>query len=99
MNELSATCKSTLDRSTVGNDNFLLGSATLASHGLNLLNDLLSALCLAKDDMFSIKPRGDYRRDKELGPIGVGTGIGHGQEIWAGVLVLEVLIGKLLAVD
>ena len=29
----------------------------------------------------------------------VGTGIGHGKEEWLGVCLLEVLIGKLLAVD
>lgn len=34
-----------------------------------------------------------------LGNIRVGAGVGHGEDTGAGVLELEVLVGKLLAVD
>lgn len=50
-------------------------------------------------DMLAIKPRGDNGSDEELRPIRVGTGVGHRQKPWSGMLFLEVLVGKLFAVD
>lgn len=49
--------------------------------------------------MAAVQPRGDDGGDEELGTVGVGAGVGHGQEEWAAVLALEVLVGELLAVD
>ena len=43
--------------------------------------------------------RGDNSGDEELGAVGVGASVGHGQQVGLGVLDLEVLIGELLAVD
>lgn len=37
--------------------------------------------------------------DEELGAVGVGPGVGHGQDARPGVLQLEVLVRKLVAVD
>ena len=37
--------------------------------------------------------------NEELGSVGVGTSVGHGEQSWAGVLQLEVLVSELLAVD
>lgn len=39
------------------------------------------------------------RADEELGPVGVGTSVGHGQDSHPRVLQLEVLISKLLSVN
>ena len=36
---------------------------------------------------------------EELGTIGVWSSVGHRQETWGGVLELEVLILKLVAID
>jgi len=52
-----------------------------------------------EDDMLAIEPRGDDGGDEELGAIGVGTSIGHGQQARLGVGLLEVLIGEFLTVD
>lgn len=43
--------------------------------------------------------RGNDGGDEELGTVGVLAGVGHGQLALLGVLELEVLIGKLVAVD
>ena len=40
-----------------------------------------------------------YSGDEELRAVGVSSSIGHRQLTWLGVFELEVLIGKLLAVD
>ena len=34
-----------------------------------------------------------------LGAVGVGAGVGHGQDPWPGVLEVEVLVVELVAVD
>jgi hypothetical protein len=39
-----------------------------------------------------------FRRGVEPG-LRVGTGVGHGEKSWLGVLAGEVLIGELLTVD
>lgn len=49
--------------------------------------------------MPAIQPGGLHGGDEELGSVGVGASIGHGQDSWAGVLQDEVLISELLAVD
>lgn len=52
-----------------------------------------------EDDVLAIEPRGDDGGDEELGAVGVLAGVSHRQETGLGVLQLEVLVGKLLAVD
>jgi hypothetical protein len=69
---------------------------------------------LTEHDVLSVEPRSDNGGDEELRSVAktisyrmltatwnsrVGAGIGHGEEEWLGVLFLEVLVGKLLAVD
>ena len=59
----------------------------------------VARLDLAEDDMAAVEPRGDDGGDEELGAVGVGPGVGHGEEEGLVVGELEVLVGKLLAVD
>jgi hypothetical protein len=47
----------------------------------------------------SLQPRGLDGSDEELRTVGVGSSVGHRQQSRLGVLELEVLIGKLVAVD
>ena len=49
--------------------------------------------------MLSIEPRARDRGDEELGAVSVGTSVGHGEKVGLGVLVDEVLVGELHAVD
>jgi len=53
----------------------------------------------AEDDVLAIQPGGDDGGDEELGAVGVGICVGHGQQSRFGVSSLKVLIRKLLAVD
>lgn len=52
---------------------------------------------MAEDDVLAIQPAGGDGGDEELGAIGVGTSVGHGQDTRAGVLESEVLILELVA--
>merc|ERR1711942_181459 len=49
--------------------------------------------------MLAIKPAGLSGADKELGTVGVGASVGHGEGAGVNVLQGEVLILKLVAVD
>ena len=53
----------------------------------------------AEDDVAAVQPGGHDGRDEELGAVGVGAGVGHGEEERLVVGELEVLVGELLAVD
>lgn len=57
---------------------------------------LLEQISMIRDEGIS---RGDDSGDEELGSIGVGAGVGHGELALLGVLELEVLILELVAVD
>ena len=73
--------------------------AALGAESLNLLDHVHALGHLAKHDVTSIQPRGEYGGDEELRAVGARTGVGHGQQALLVVLELEVLILKLLAVD
>jgi len=49
--------------------------------------------------VFAIQPSRLRRAEEELRAVGVGAGVGHGEDALAGVLEREVLVGELLAVD
>ena len=49
--------------------------------------------------MLAVEPGGLGRADEELGAVGVGSGVGHGEDAGAGVLEAEVLVLELVAVD
>lgn len=74
------------------------GAASLNRlHGTDALE--IALLDLAEDDVAAVEPAGDDSGNEELRAVGVWAGIGHGEEEWLVVGELEVLIGKLLAVD
>ena len=50
-------------------------------------------------DRVGVGGEGGYSGDEELRAVGVGAGVGHGQETGFGVSQLEVLVRKFLAVD
>jgi len=49
--------------------------------------------------VLAVEPGGDDGGDEELGAVGVGSCVGHGEETGLGVAEGEVLISKLAAVD
>lgn len=79
----------------------VLNLAAVAACGLDRLDNPEGVLVgdLAEDDVLTIQPRGDDGGDEELGAVGVGASVGHGEKSRLGVAVLEVLVGELLTVD
>ena len=49
--------------------------------------------------MLAVQPGGNDRGDEELGAVGAGARVGHGQQEGLRVLQLEVLVRKLHSVD
>jgi hypothetical protein len=47
----------------------------------------------------TVQPRGDDGGDEELGSVGVGSSVGHGEQEGLVVPELEVLVGELVSVD
>merc|ERR1719244_1322743 len=88
-----------LAHSTVCDYNFLRSFPRLGTKAFDLLDDIHSLHNLAKHHMLPIQPLSLGSAEKELGPIGVGASISHGQNARSGVLQLEILILKLGTVD
>jgi hypothetical protein len=81
------------------NDDLGRGAASLATVGLDLLDDIQTLNDGTEDGVLAIEPSGLDSADEELGSVGVGTSVGHGEDTGAGVLEGEVLISELLTVD
>ena len=65
---------------TAGGDlDVALGLPALGAHALQLLHDIHALDDLAENNVLAVQPRGLRRADKELGAVGVGTSVGHGQ--------------------
>lgn len=62
-------------------------------HNIHALFDV------AKHNMFAIQPVCLYGANEELGAIGVGTCVCHGQDAWPHVFQCEVLVRKAASVD
>jgi len=88
-----------LKLTTVGNHHLLGRLPRLGSNLLNLFDDIDSVLDGTEDNVLAVEPRGLGGAQEKLRSVGSGSGVGHGQDSWTGVLQLEVLVSKLLAVD
>lgn len=74
-------------------------SSTGRSHSLQSLQHVHTLRHLTKHDVMAVQPGAGNGGDEELGSVGVGTAVGHGEETGALVLQGEVLIGETSAVD
>jgi hypothetical protein len=83
----------------VGNGDSGGGTASLGTVLLNSLNDIHTLNYGTEDGVLTIEPGGLDGADEELGSVGVGTSVGHGEDTGASVLEGEVLISELLTVD
>jgi hypothetical protein len=71
----------------------------VGTEGLNLLNEIGALGDFTEHNVLAVQPGGDNGSDEELRTVGVGPGVGHGEEERSVVSELEVLIGELVAVD
>ena len=67
--------------------------------GLHELHDVHALDDLTEYGVLAVQPRGDHGGDEELGSLGVGASVSHGEKSGLGVLDLEVLVVELTAVD
>lgn len=83
----------------VSNDDLLGGTSALRSVRLDALDDVHALDDAAEHDVLAVQPRRLHGGQEELAAVGVWSSVGHGQDAWAGVLELEVLVLELVAVD
>merc|ERR1719244_414848 len=88
-----------LAHSTVCDYNFLRSFPRLGTKAFDLLDDIHPLHNLAEHHMLPVQPLSLGSAEEELGPIGVGASISHGQNTRSGVLQLEILVLKLGAID
>jgi len=89
----SGTLASASDR-----DDELLTSG-VGTLSLDLPDEVLSLGDLTEDNVLAVQPRGNDGSDEELGSVGVGSSVGHGEQEGLVVPQLEVLVGELVSVD
>lgn len=83
----------------VGDDDLALGFPTAGALALHLPHYVQPLDHAAEHHVLPVQPCCFFGADEELGPVGVGAGVGHGQDAGAGVCQAEVLICKLVAID
>jgi len=88
-----------LKLATVLDHDFLGGFARVGANSLNLLYNVHSLGDGPKDYVLSVEPGCLGGAEEELGPVGSGSSVGHGQDSGSLVLQGEVLVGELGAVD
>ena len=88
-----------LEDTRVGDDGRLGGLSGAGADLLESLHNILSFEDLTENGVSAIEPGGGREGDEELGAVGVGASVGHGEKEGLGVLQGEVLVSELVAVD
>ena len=75
------------------------GFARLRAISINLLHNVQALYDLTENDVLIVQPGSLDSANEELRSVGVGSGIGRGQNARTGMLQGEVLVGKIVAID
>ena len=73
--------------------------ARLLLHVLYRVHHIVALKNLAEHNMAAVEPGGDGSGDEELAAVGVWARVCHAEKALLAVFQLEVLVGKLVAVD
>ena len=83
----------------VGDHDLLGGLAGGGTDALDGLDDFQTLGHGAEHDVLAVEPGGLHGAEEELGAVGVGARVGHGEDAGSGVGEGEVLVGEGPAVD
>mmetsp|Transcript_23084 Transcript_23084/g.32566 ORF Transcript_23084/g.32566 Transcript_23084/m.32566 type:complete len:203 (+) Transcript_23084:478-1086(+) len=83
----------------VCDDNLGLGGSTLRALAFDSLDNVHTVDDFAKHAVFSVQVWGSNGSNEELGTVGMGSSVGHGQQARGTVLQLEVFVAELAAVN
>lgn len=83
----------------IGNDDRLGGPPAGRSDLLDRLDDVVTLHDLPEHHVLPVEPVGLRRADEKLRSVRPGAGVRHGEHAGTGVLLNEVLVGELGAVD
>jgi len=88
-----------LTLATVNNDDLLRGFTRLGAKALNFLHNIHALDHLSEYHVFPVQPLSLSGAEEKLGPVGVGSSVGHGKNSRSSVFQSEVLILELVAID
>jgi len=88
-----------LKHSRISDDDLGASFTRFAADPLDGFDDIHTGSHPSENDVLAIQPRGLGGAKEELASVGVGSSVGHGKDTGAGVLLDEVFIGELVAVD
>jgi len=88
-----------LKLSRFGDGDFGTCTTGIAANLFNGLHDIHTRSDPSENDVLAVQPRGLGSAEEELASVGVGAGVGHGENSRSGVLLDEVFVGELVAVD
>eukprot|EP00042_Codosiga_hollandica_P035282 m.260347 g.260347 ORF g.260347 m.260347 type:complete len:274 (+) comp54600_c0_seq5:162-983(+) len=88
-----------LDFTTICNRHLLFRLAVVAAQALDGSDDIHAVNDVAEDHMLAIEPVCLCSAEEELGPVGIGTRVGHREDTCTGVLQREVLVLECAPVD
>lgn len=88
-----------LEHTAVSDDDLLGARSAAGANRFDGLDNLHSLDNLPEHDMLAIEMRGVHSGDEELGSVGAGSSVGHGEKADSVVTKLKVFVGELCAVD
>jgi len=97
--ERGKICELLLDFVTVRDGDLLRGLPRPGPELLHCLHNLLSLHNMPKDSVLAVQPVAGHERDEELGAVGVGAGVGHGELVGRAVGKREVLVSEFVTVN
>lgn len=91
--------EASLQLTGLGDQDAASGGTVWGTQRLDLLDHVEAVGDLTEHNVLAVQPWAWHGGDEELGAVGVWASVGHRQQTWLGVLLGEVLVWELTAVD